>query len=284
MNGFFSNPLIVKEMRERFRSKKSFWILGIYLFVMGAILLGFMYVEQLDKSLVPGENREWFILIAGLQYGMICFIAPALSAGTISGERERQTLHVLLTTQLSPLSIIWSKLVTSLAFISVLVLSSLPLYSFVFLYGGMSPQQLATLVLFFGVNILFFGSLGLFCSTCIKRTGVSTITSYGIAFFFVVGTGLLLLFIGNLLREIMPAQYPLEEVWQLPALKVLAMLNPVVVMGDLFGETIGPMSEFPMPPWAAFSMVYVALSIGLILVSGYLLRPNRKQRWGWKKI
>ncbi|MET3288702.1 UNVERIFIED_CONTAM: ABC-2 type transport system permease protein [Brevibacillus sp. OAP136] len=283
MKGFFSNPLIVKEMRERFRSKKSFWILGIYLFVMGAILLGFMYVEQLDKSLVPGENREWFILIAGLQYGMICFIAPALSAGTISGERERQTLHVLLTTQLSPLSIIWSKLVTSLAFISVLVLSSLPLYSFVFLYGGMSPQQLATLVLFFGVNILFFGSLGLFCSTCIKRTGVSTITSYGIAFFFVVGTGLLLLFIGNLLREIMPSQYPFEEVWQLPVLKVLAMLNPVVVMGELFGETIGPMTDFPMPPWAAFSMVYVALSIGLILVSGYLLRPNRKQRWGWKK-
>ncbi|RNB91701.1 ABC transporter permease [Brevibacillus fluminis] len=283
MKGFFSNPLIVKEMRERFRSKKSFWILGIYLFVMGAILLGFMYVEQLDKSLVPGENREWFILIAGLQYGMICFIAPALSAGTISGERERQTLHVLLTTQLSPLSIIWSKLVTSLAFISVLVLSSLPLYSFVFLYGGMSPQQLATLVLFFGVNILFFGSLGLFCSTCIKRTGVSTITSYGIAFFFVVGTGLLLLFIGNLLREIMPSQYPFEEVWQLPVLKVLAMLNPVVVMGELFGETIGPMTDFPMPPWAAFSIVYVALSIGLILVSGYLLRPNRKQRWGWKK-
>lgn len=81
----------------------------------------------------------------------------------------------------------------------------------------------------------------------------------------------------------MPSQYPFEEVWQLPVLKVLAMLNPVVVMGELFGETIGPMTDFPMPPWAAFSMVYVALSIGLILVSGYLLRPNRKQRWGWKK-
>lgn len=283
MKGFFANPLIVKEMRERFRSKKSFWILGVYLFVMGALLLGFMYVEQLDKSLIPGENRVWVILIAGLQYGMICFIAPALSAGAISGERERQTLHVLLTTQLTPLSIIMSKLVTSLAFISVLILSSLPLYSVVFLYGGMSPQQLAVLVLFFGVNILFFGSLGIFCSTCIKRTGVSTIASYGIAFFFVVGTGLVLLLIGNMLSEMMPEQYSLDEVWQLPVLKLLAMLNPVVVMGDLFGEKIGLGMEYPIPPWAGFSLAYVVLAIALLLVSGYLLRPNRKKSWGWKK-
>ncbi|MGE5703128.1 MAG: ABC transporter permease, partial [Clostridia bacterium] len=165
MKAFFTNPLIVKEMRERFRSKKSFWILGLYLFVMGAILLGFIYVDQLEKRVTPGENRNWFILIAAVQYGMICFLAPALSAGTISGERERQTLHVLLTTQLTPLSIVVSKLFTSLAFMSVLILASLPLYSFVFLFGGISPQQLATLVLFFAVNMLFFGSVGLFCST-----------------------------------------------------------------------------------------------------------------------
>ncbi|NGQ96319.1 ABC transporter permease subunit [Brevibacillus sp. SYP-B805] len=283
MKAFLANPLIVKEMRERFRKKITYWILGLYLFVMGAILLGFMYVNQLNSIMIPGENRELFILIAVIQYAMICFIAPALSAGTISGERERQTLHVLLTTQLSPGRIIWSKLLTSLAYIFLMVISSLPLYSFVFLYGGISPQQLFTLVLFFAVNIVFFGALGLFCSTWIKRTGVSTITAYGLAFFFVVGTGLVCLFTADLLQELYPQQYPPGDVYQEPALQMLAALNPVNVMFQLLGEELVPAGESFLPPWLIFTLCYLGFTGILVGWSTYLLHPVRRLPWHWTK-
>lgn len=283
MGSFFTNPLIVKEMRERFRSKKTIWILALYLLVMGAILLGFMYVSSMDGIRVPGENREVFYLIACIQYAMICFIAPALSAGAISGEREKQTLNILLTTQLSPQRIIVSKLLTSLAFIFLLVISSLPLYSFVFLYGGISPTQLLILFCFFAVNILFFGSLGLFCSTWIKRTGVSTVTAYGLSFFVVVGTGLLYLFIGMLLHELYPDAFGGDEVFGLPALKVLAALNPVMVLFDTLGETIGPAVDFFMPQWLFFMIVYCVLSLLIVAWSAYLLRPVRRTWLRWKK-
>ncbi|MCK9910255.1 ABC transporter permease subunit, partial [Microbacteriaceae bacterium K1510] len=102
--------------------------MALYLFVMGAILLGFIYLEQTNSVATAGENRRLFMLTAALQYGLLCFIAPALSAGAISGERERQTLHVLLTTQLTPQRIVLSKLMTSLAFIFLLFIASLPLY------------------------------------------------------------------------------------------------------------------------------------------------------------
>lgn len=276
MGSFFSNPLLVKELRERFRNKKTVWLLALYLFVMGAILLGFMYVSQMNRILYPGENREVFILIAVIQYMMICFIAPALSAGAISGERERQTLNILLTTQLSPRRIILSKLLTSLAFIFLLVIASLPLYSFVFLYGGISPTQLLTLIGFFAVNIVFFGSLGLFCSTWIKRTGVSTITAYGLAFFVVVGTGLLYVFIGLLLHELYPLVYQNDQAWAIPAMKVLGALNPVLVMFDTLGEAIGPLNSFFMPQWAFFMIVYTVLSVIIVAWSAYLLRPQRR--------
>ncbi len=272
MGGFFTNPLIVKEMRERFRTKKTFWILALYLFVMGAILLGFMYIRQMDRSVMPGENRELFILIAVIQYGMICFIAPALSAGAISGERERQTLNILLTTQLTAWRIITSKLFTSLAFVFLLVVASLPLYSFVFLYGGFSPVQLMTLVLFFATNIVFFGALGLFCSTWIKRTGVSTITAYGLAFFFVVGTGLLLLFLGSLYNELHPDDDPMKLWW----MQVLAGFNPVMVMANILGEDFGPPLALFMPPWLFFLVVYGALSVTIVALSAYLLTPVRR--------
>lgn len=41
MNGFLFNPILVKEMRERFRSRKTVCILAIYLLIMGGIPLGF---------------------------------------------------------------------------------------------------------------------------------------------------------------------------------------------------------------------------------------------------
>jgi ABC-2 type transport system permease protein len=282
MKAFFTNPLIVKEMRERFRAKKTIWVLALYLFAMGAMLLGFMYIVQLNDLTAPGENRDLFIITAALQYGMLCFIAPALSAGAISGERERQTLHVLLTTQLSPRQIVLSKLITSLAFMFLLVIASLPLYSFVFLYGGISPKQLLTLVLFFAVNILFFGSLGLFCSTWIRRTGVSTITAYALAFFFVVGTGLLFLFIGEMLHQLYPTQFLYEEVWNLPGLQILGALNPVIVMFQVMGQNLGPSVQFFMSPWLFFSICYTALSAILVLWSAYLLTPVRRSWRRWK--
>jgi ABC-type transport system involved in multi-copper enzyme maturation permease subunit len=284
MKTFFTNPLIVKEMRERFRARKTVWILGLYLFVMGAILLGFMYMEQMDQVIVPvpGENRTLFIITAALQYGLLCFIAPALSAGAISGERERQTLHVLLTTQLSPRRIVLSKLITSLSFIFLLVVASLPLYSFVFLYGGISPKQLLTLVLFFSVNILFLGSLGLFCSTWIKRTGVSTITAYGLAFVFVIGTGLLFVFIGEMLQKLHPMQYAYGEVWNLIGLQILAALNPVIVMFHILGENLGQPIRFFMSPALFFSLSYIIVSVILVVWSAYLLTPVRRSWPRWK--
>jgi ABC-2 type transport system permease protein len=283
MKTFLTNPLIVKEMRERFRTKKTVWMLALYLLVMGAILLGFLYVTPMGSASL-GDNRNLFIMTALIQYAMICFIAPALSAGAISGERERQTLQVLLTTQLSPKSIVLSKLVTSLAFIFLLVVASMPLYSFVFLYGGISPEQLASLVFFFTVNIVFFGSLGLFCSTWIKRTGVSTITAYGIAFFFVVGTGLLLIFLGELLHELYPMAFRnFDGVWNVLGLQILAALNPVIVLFSILGENIGPSMRYFMTPWVFFSLCYLAMSLVLMVWSSYLLTPVRRSWWSWKK-
>jgi ABC-2 type transport system permease protein len=270
----WANPLIVKELRERFRTQKSMWILGIYLLVMGAIFLGFIYIETVNRAVFrPGENRELFMILAVIHSGLIGFITPALSAGTISGERERQTLNILLTTHLSPWSIVRSKLVTSLAFMLLLIFASLPLYSFVFLYGGVSPSQILHLFLFFGVNILFFGSLGLFCSTWIKRTGVATITAYGLTFFMGIGTGLLVIFLQEILRMY---DYRISEMM---SMQVFMSLNPGIVLIEILENGGGPIDTDRFSPWALFAGFYLTLSLLLIYLSGHLLNPMKK-RWG----
>ncbi|MGZ0049598.1 ABC transporter permease [Brevibacillus gelatini] len=282
MNGFLFNPILVKELRERFRSRKTVCILAVYLLVMGGIPLGFLLTDTLRAEAL-GENRNLFLISAAIHYAMVCFVAPALTAGAISGERERQTLHILLTTQLSPTTIVWSKLITSLAFSTLLLVASMPLYSIVMLYGSVSPEQMGQLILFLFVNIFFLGSLGLFCSTWIKRTSISTITSYGIAFFFVVGTGLLFFFIGEWLQQSYPDLYPNQGVWNLPELQVLAGMNPVIVLFGILGETLELCEQHAFSPWLFFSCFYVVLALLLMVWSAYLLKPIRRRWWSWKK-
>ena len=74
------------------------------------------------------------MVLSVLQLALIVFITPGLTAGVISSERERQTLNMLLTTTQSSTSIIIGKLVSSVAYLLLLMIASLPLYSIVFLY------------------------------------------------------------------------------------------------------------------------------------------------------
>ncbi|MBP1933794.1 ABC transporter permease [Ammoniphilus resinae] len=276
MRGFLTNPVIIKELRERFRTGKTAWILGSYLFVMGAILFGVIYVETANKVYFrPGESREIFILLTVIQLGMIGFIAPALTAGTISGERERQTLNVLLTTHLTPFSIVSSKMLTSLLFISLVVLSSLPLYSFVFLYGGISPVQLIKIFWFFSVNIIFFGSLGVFCSARFRRTGVSTIISYGLTFLVGVGTALITFFLWQFF-EMMEWKAVDSDLFPF-----LFSINPGFVLAEIIGEKVVPPSlTYFMEPWILFSILYLGLSVFLLGWATRVLNPLRKKRLG----
>lgn len=268
MTSFWKNPVNIKEFRQRFRSHKTVWMMSSYLFVVGAILLGFIYIESLNRSyFVPGGSRDFFIAFSVMQIVLIGFMAPGLSAGAISGERERQTLNVLLTTHLSTLSIVTSKLISSLSFIALLIFMSLPLYSFVFLFGGISPDQVLLVFLYYAVNIFFFGSMGLFCSTWIKRTGVSTVTAYGLAFVVGAGTALLFAFL---------YQYLQTFGWQpeeMLSLYIIYCLNPIFSLLHIFNENPGPQFMYTFSPWIIYMVFYTVLGILLVFASAYLLKP-----------
>ena len=49
-------------------------------------------------------------------------VGPVFSAGSVTSERERETLDLLLTTILSPWQILWAKLISGLRVSSVLTM------------------------------------------------------------------------------------------------------------------------------------------------------------------
>ena len=58
------------------------------------------------------DLAPWYICYVVL-FNML--VGPVFSAGSVTSERERQTLDLLLTTIISPWQILWGKLVSGLA-------------------------------------------------------------------------------------------------------------------------------------------------------------------------
>ena len=241
----------------------------------------------------PGESKTLFIFLAVLQMILVAFVAPGLTAGTISGERERQTLNILLTTHLSPWKIVLSKMTASLSFITLLVFATLPLYAIVFLYGGVSPSQLLTVFGYYLMCMILFGSIGMFCSAWVKRTGVSTVLAYALTFFILGGTALIAVFALEYMhmrdaRALIGVAQPSH-----PEIFYVSALNPVLNLVGIFepdyvmmGQGRNPatgVQTTPMATWLYFMIVYMPLSAILIISAVRMLMPVKRPLFGRSK-
>lgn len=178
----FYNPVFVKELKLRFRSFKSFSGLMFYLAVLCIFIAGFLLLttEFTGKGFFrPETSFMMFAVLTILQMALVLFITPSLTAGAISSEREKQTLNILLTTTQSSTQIVIGKLLSSVSFLVLMLVAGLPLYSLVFLFGGVSPSQLISIFLFYLVTVVAIGSIGVMFSTITKKTIVAMIATYG---------------------------------------------------------------------------------------------------------
>ena len=186
-------PVAMKEMRTRMRGSRAPMIL---LLTTGLIILGVLLLmwQQWDQLAQANDMRHsgqiGRLLFAGLFSGeaLICWlIVPALTAGAISLEREQQTLEMLLLTRLSGLNIILGKLLSSLGFIFVILLCALPIAAVSFLFGGVSPAEIAWATAVVLSTTILFGAMGVYCSATFRTTGTAIVLAYGLALAWAFG-------------------------------------------------------------------------------------------------
>lgn len=183
------NPILNKELKTTMRSKKTFVYIFIYLILMFLAVAAFIYFTQLEISVIEFDLQtsvEFYLVFTAMQLAFIIFISPSITSGSISGERERQTLDILLLTKMSYFSIVFGKLLSLLAMILLLIITALPIFMIVINYSGMTFSDIFILYLFFISVSAMFGSMGIFFSTIFKRTGVATLATYILVFVFCV--------------------------------------------------------------------------------------------------
>src|SRR5207244_3715494 len=128
-----------------FLRKRSIWVIIFYVLLMG--LLGWFLINAATSSPSNGNlsldriGLYLYNLLAVIQLFLVMFITPAFTATAINGEKERQTYDLLICSRLSPFSLAAGKLAAGLAHALLLIAASIPIFSLVFFFGGISPAQ-----------------------------------------------------------------------------------------------------------------------------------------------
>lgn len=220
-----------------------------------------------------------FVVLSVLQMALVMFITPGLTAGAISTEREKQTLNILLTTTQTSSQIIVGKLLSSVAFLILMLIAGLPLYSIVFLFGGVSPWQFVTMFFFYLVTLIAIGSIGIMFSTITKRTIVSMIATYGsmiflgaiTLFFFFIGYSLEMMVTNQNAQNLTPFS-PISYFW--------ACINPGVLIATLLSPDIKnglqEMVGISFPNWIVYLIFYVLITVVCLTIAIRKLRANMK--------
>ncbi|SFE18165.1 ABC-type transport system involved in multi-copper enzyme maturation, permease component [Paenibacillus algorifonticola] len=279
------NPVLDKEFRLRMRTPRTMWTLLAYLFAIGLFALSSIYLLNMSSgnaaSFNPSESRMLFYFLSFVQLGLISFMAPGLTAGVISGERERQTLNLLLTTQQSSTTIILSKLLSSLSFMILIVISTLPVYSMVFLFGGISPAQLLLIFFFYLFLMIVIGAFGILFSTIVKRTMIAVILTYGVTLFLYAGTALIGYVAIMVSMQVSGSSASNEWIvhifsWN-PAVAMYSILDPNITREIVYSGSGSTASEPFLQLWQEFMLIYLVLAALAIWLSIRYLRPRMKQ-------
>ena len=168
-----ANPVYDKEIRSEIFSQGTL-MLRLVIQVSMLLAIPLMAVCLYIKP----EYVAWYI---GYVVIFNMLVGPVFSAGSVTSERERETLDLLLTTTITPWEILWGKLIAGLRVSSVLTMFLLwPLLLatlMVHVYWTNIPAVLAYLAIVL-TTCLSTAMLALFCSVVFRKTATSLMTTY----------------------------------------------------------------------------------------------------------
>lgn len=280
----YINPIYRKELKLSTRSLKlpiffTGYIIILTLiacFACAAFFNSYSYSDSQYAAVI-----SIFVCLAVAEFAMIMLEIPAFTSDAIAGERERQTLDILLTTNLKPIQIIIGKLLSSLSSLFLLTVLSLPVLGVTFAIGGIHLKDLLQLFLFILISMFFIGSIGIFFSAALKRTSAATVASYASLLFIMGGTLAILLLV--LWIAILRAEqvYSITGVYpdiKLGAFPLILLINPAVnmfymltdnyfsisVIEEIFKE-FGFHYSFFIDHWFLLSL-FVQVSLGVLFL------------------
>ena len=168
-----ANPVYDKEIRSEIFSQGTLMlrlVIQISMLLAIPLMAVCLYIKP-DLAMVYIGYVVVFNMLVG----------PVFSAGTVTSERERETLDLLLTTAITPFQILWGKLIAGLRVSSVLTMFLLWPVLLACVMVSAYWSNLGSVAAYLGIvfmTCLTTAMLGLFCSVVFRKTSISLMTTY----------------------------------------------------------------------------------------------------------
>lgn len=297
------NPILAFSARRRMRSARTAILLTAYSLAVLLFGLGVSFSDFLKPTIsiyTMANGQTGYAAMLAFQFFLLLLVTPAMTAGAISGERERQTLDLLLVTHTGSLRIVLGKLLESLGLMLLLVFATLPAMCLVLITGCMTLPQVLEGLLFLAATAFAMLSVGMLCSALLRRTVAATVVTYLAV--FGIGLVTLLPLIGDLrmINRAYDAAYssyysgpvaiPAEEAAQSTHM-LSFILNPALGLASLIAAQTGLLRGFfgsynytlyemydtlDFAGMARWSMVFMAGAGAVLnLLAACFVRPRR---------
>jgi ABC-type transport system involved in multi-copper enzyme maturation permease subunit len=238
-------PLASPECRRLAGRGWSILIRGLLGTGLGMVVLATLWWWWLNQSYYPDAFlpyqtlRVGLVALLGLEVTFALAITPALLAGSLAGDRDRQAMGLLLTTRMNSFEIVRGRLAGRYSQLGMALIAGLP---GLLMLGWLAGLGVATMLVMIAYPFaLVFGAGGLTAAaSSVSRKGRDALLgSYLIGFLVLLAPALIALY--------SPVTVP-----------GLAVLNPYLALGPLVSqEAIGP-AVGAMMAWGAVGILGTA--------------------------
>jgi ABC-type transport system involved in multi-copper enzyme maturation permease subunit len=270
------NPVLARESRVRMRGWRAPALISLYVGLMGLAVTAILLVASYNRgnTFAPEMGSVIYSVLVVVQFVLLIFSAPGLTAGAISGEREKQTLDLLLLTRMTPLQVVTGKLGAAVSFSLLLMVASLPVYSILFLLGGVSLSRLAMTVAVYVVTVLLLGAIGVYYSALFKRTQAAVVAAYGTA----VALMAFPLIASVLIFEVFNRPPDVPPAWTV----IFGIVNPIMGLvaaaGGMLGQITSLYGRVLETPAAREALWWQYCLAGLVMAAVLVWMTARKIR------
>ena len=222
------NPILAFSATRRMRSFRTLLVVAAYLAVMLCVvflMMGGLFGSQVTIYKLR-KSVDCYNILMIVQFALIVLIAPAMTSGAIAGERERQTLELLLVTNTRSFRIVTGKALESFAMLALLIVSGFPVMCLTMMAGAVTLLQILEGELFLLAIAFAAVCVGVFASSLARSSMTGGIISYLIIFGIAIVTSMPLL--SNYSEEVTNIVYDSSALAALPQGDALKMLSPLL--------------------------------------------------------
>ena len=275
------NPITKREIKITARGMRFFieiLVFEVILMLTFIISLNSIFGEGNVSSSDYNRFSKLFPTVAIAELLIMSFVIPVMTGAAISGEKERQTFDIMLTTAIKPFQIVWGKLLSVIVRIMMFAIAAVPLMAVSFVSGSISWGLLFLYIGMVTVYAFFSASVGIFASSICKKSMTAIIFSFVILFFVTLGTILIAFFEMVVFKKLLMGS-------------LFLLINPVVYFGILFNLAAGNDTAFNIVKsldsmeinanygWiVAATIIYIVITILFMVFSANKINPRKGKR------